>query len=55
MPANVSYEYVNAQEKYENAKSSEEKMLALKEMQRTAPSHKGGEKLRKEISKKLRS
>ena len=39
------------QQIYQN--SNLEKMLALQEMQRTAPSHKGGEKLRKELSKKM--
>ncbi|MFH1239593.1 MAG: GTPase [Candidatus Diapherotrites archaeon] len=53
MTTNVTYEYANAKEKYDNAKTPEEKMLALQEMQRTAPAHKGGEKLRKEISKKM--
>lgn len=55
MPANVTFEFANAKEKYDNAKTPEEKMLALQEMQRTAPSHKGGEKLRKELSKKMAS
>ena len=53
MTTNVTYEYANAKEKFDAAKTPEEKILALQEMQRTAPTHKGGEKLRKEISKKM--
>ena len=55
MPTNVSFEFAKAKEKFENAVSLQEKMATLQEMQRTAPKHKGGEKLRKEISKKMSS
>lgn len=53
MPTNVSVEYSKAVEKYEQATTTHEKLLALQEMKSTAPGHKGAEKLRKEISKKL--
>jgi len=53
MPANVTVEYVKAQEKYLNAKTREEKIAALEEMIREAPSHKGGENLRKQLKQRL--
>ncbi len=53
MPANVSHEYSNAQQKYDSAATLQEKLLALQEMKSFAPAHKGGENLRKEISKKI--
>jgi len=53
MPSNVSYEYEKSLEEYHQASSPEAKLSALLKMQSTAPSHKGGEKLRKDISKKV--
>lgn len=53
MPANVTYEFAKAREKYENASSSYEKLAALEEMRSTAPKHKGGEHLRAEINRKI--
>ncbi len=53
MPANVSIEYVKAQERYLKAKTKEEKIAALEEMIREAPSHKGGENLRKQLKQRL--
>ncbi len=53
MPSNVSYEYENALEEYNQATSDEAKLAALLKVQSTAPSHKGGENLRKDISKKI--
>jgi len=53
MPANVSFEYERAKEKFEKAVTAPEKLATLQEMQREAPKHKGGEKLRAEISKKI--
>ncbi|MCD6478611.1 MAG: 50S ribosome-binding GTPase [Candidatus Diapherotrites archaeon] len=55
MPANVSIEFALAQKKYEQARTLEEKLAALLEMQRYAPDHKGAEKLRAEISRKIRT
>ena len=57
MPTNVDYKYANAEARYLSAKTDEEKLLALEEMLRTMPSHKGAESLRKNIKtryKKLR-
>jgi len=54
MPTNVTIEYANAEKKFHNASTPETQLTALYEMQRTAPSHKGAEKLRAEISRKIR-
>ena len=53
MPTNVTVEYVMAQKKFLAAKTREEKIKALEEMISTAPSHKGGENLRKELKQRL--
>ena len=53
MPANVTIEFEDANNEYQQANSSEAKLAALQKMQSLAPSHKGGENLRKDISKKL--
>jgi len=53
MTTNVSVEYSKAQSRYEEAKSNEEKLIALQEMHSTAPSHKGAEKMRAEITRKI--
>ena len=55
MPTNVSIEFALAQKKYEDAKTLEEKLAALLEMQKHAPDHKGAENLRAEISRKIRA
>lgn len=53
MPINASPEYFQAEEKYRSAKTREEKIAALEEMLRTAPTHKGGEKLRAQLKQRL--
>jgi small GTP-binding protein len=53
MPANVTVEFEKAQFEYQQASSDEAKLGALLKMQSLAPSHKGGENLRKDISKKI--
>ena len=53
MSTNVSIEYVEAQKKYLNAKTREQKILALEEMIRFAPGHKGAENLRAELKSRL--
>jgi uncharacterized protein len=55
MPSNVSQEFAEAQKKYYAAESQEEKLAALMEMKSTSPGHKGAEKLRAEINKKISS
>ncbi len=53
MVSNVSVEYSHAQQKYELAKTPEEKLAALLEMKSQAPTHKGAENLRSELSRKI--
>lgn len=57
MPINAHPEYLNAEAKYHQASTDEERLLALEEMIRYMPKHKSGEALRKNIKtryKKLR-
>ena len=49
MPINASPEYVNAESEYYNASTDEEKVLALENMLKTMPTHKGAENLRKNL------
>lgn len=53
MPANVSIGFAKAQQKYDQAKTLEEKLQALLEMRSNAPSHKGAENLRADVSRKI--
>jgi len=53
MPINASPEYFAAEQRYLEAKTKEEKIEALEDMIRLAPSHKGGEKLRMELKQRL--
>lgn len=53
MTTNVSIEYANALAKYESAKTASEKLAALEEMRSHAPSHKGAEKMKGEINRKI--
>ncbi|MFH1391461.1 MAG: GTPase [Candidatus Diapherotrites archaeon] len=53
MPINASIEFDQAKEKYDAAETPSEKLAALQEMRSTAPSHKGAEHLRAEISGKI--
>ena len=43
MPANLSPEYKDAQEKFRRAREPQEKLECLREMLRTIPKHKGTE------------
>jgi ribosome-interacting GTPase 1 len=53
MPANATPEYAQAQRKYLEARTREEKLVALEEMLRTAPKHKGAANLLKELKRRL--
>jgi len=53
MPINATYEYGLAEEEFHKAGNTEEKIKALQRMLSTAPTHKGAEKLRNEIKRKL--
>src|SRR5438876_8975714 len=54
MPINAGVEYFVAQKKYLEAKTREQKIVALEEMIRTAPHHKGSENLRAQLTRKLK-
>ncbi|MEA1994078.1 MAG: GTPase [Euryarchaeota archaeon] len=53
MPSNVTSEYLVAEEAYRKAKSPSEKISALEKMYSTIPKHKGTEKMRLHIKKRL--
>jgi len=53
MPANLTPQYLAAEERYKQAKDDREKMKALKEMLAYIPKHKGTEKLQADIKRKL--
>jgi hypothetical protein len=54
MPANLSPEYKEAQEKYRRARDPQEKLECLREMLRTIPRHKGTEHLQAEIKTRVK-
>lgn len=49
MPINAHPEYIEAEKKFQQAQTDQEKILALEEMMKTMPKHKSGESLRKNI------
>lgn len=53
MPANLTPQYLVAEDKYRQATTPEEKMDALQEMLRELPKHKGTEKIFAEIKRKI--
>lgn len=53
MPTNVTAEYLAAEEEYRNAKTIPEKIRALEKMYALVPKHKGTEKLRLQIKRRL--
>ncbi len=53
MPANLTPQYYEAENKYRKAQSPEERIKALEEMLAVIPKHKGTEKLQGEIKKRL--
>ncbi|MEW5806778.1 MAG: GTPase [Acidobacteriota bacterium] len=53
MPANLTPQYLEAEERYKQAKDNQERMKALKEMLSTIPKHKGTEKLQADIKRRL--
>jgi len=53
MPANLTPEYFEAEKLYKQAKSDEERIVALEQMLAVIPKHKGTEKLQAEIKRKL--
>jgi ribosome-interacting GTPase 1 len=53
MPANLTPQYIEAERKFKEAKTYEDKMKALEEMMATIPKHKGTEKLQAMIKTKM--
>lgn len=53
MPANLPPEYFRAEEKFKQASSPKEKVSALEELIATVPKHKGTDKLRADLRRKL--
>jgi hypothetical protein len=53
MPTNVSVEYAKSQVEYFKARTSAEKLAALKKMLTTAPKHKSAEKLNLQLKRRL--
>jgi len=53
MPANLTPEYHKADEWYKSASTGEEKILALEQMLRVVPKHKGTDHLRADLRRKL--
>jgi hypothetical protein len=53
MPANLTPEYLKAEEEYRQAKTPEEKLEALRAMLAAIPKHKGTEKMQADIKRKI--
>src|SRR5512139_3320351 len=53
MPANLTAQYKDAEERYRQAAGHDEKLEALREMLALLPKHKGTEKLQADIRKRL--
>jgi len=53
MPANLTPQYFKAEKWYKTAATNEEKILALEEMLRVIPKHKGTEHLQADLKRKL--
>lgn len=53
MPANLTQQYLKAEAKYKAAITPEEKLDCLQEMMREIPKHKGTEKMRADIKKRI--
>lgn len=53
MPANLTPQYLEAEERLKQARTTPEKIAALEEMLSTIPKHKGTEKMQAELKRKL--
>jgi uncharacterized protein len=53
MPANLTPDYLKAEKWFRQAATDEEKILALEEMMRTIPKHKGTEHMQADMKRKL--
>ncbi|MEN8149302.1 MAG: GTPase [Planctomycetota bacterium] len=54
MPANLTPQYFDAEERYRKAATDPERLAALQEMLQTIPKHKGTEKLQADLKKKIK-
>ncbi len=53
MPANLTPQYLEAEKRYRDAKTSAEKAACLEDMLRVIPKHKGTEKMRADIKRRM--
>lgn len=53
MPANLTQQYLKAEERYRRASTAEEELTCLQEMLREIPKHKGTDKLQAELKAKI--
>src|SRR6476660_1064752 len=53
MPANLTPQYMDAEKRFKEAQTVEAKIAALEEMMATIPRHKGTEKLKADLKKKM--
>jgi hypothetical protein len=53
MPANLTPQYKEAEERFRDAATREEKLVALREMMALLPKHKGTEKLQADIRRRM--
>jgi len=53
MPANLTPEYLEAEARFKQAKTTPEKIKALKVMLAVVPKHKGTEKLRGQLKSRM--
>ena len=53
MPANLTPQYKEAEDRFRNASSDEERLACLEEMMRVIPKHKGTEKMRADIKTRM--
>ena len=53
MPANLTPQYLEAEQRFRNARSSAEKVACLEEMLRVIPKHKGTDRMRGDLRRRL--
>jgi uncharacterized protein len=53
MPANLTPDYLEAEQRYREAKTPQEQLVALEEMLRTIPKHKGTAKIQADLKRKI--
>ncbi|MBN2431943.1 MAG: 50S ribosome-binding GTPase, partial [Acidobacteria bacterium] len=53
MPANLTPQYLEAEQRYKRATQPDDKLAALQEMMSLIPKHKGTEKLQADIKRKI--